>query len=1178
MEGALPSCVRAAAALAVCVLLQLGLAQADPEPATAGGPTPVLVAEVGHSGPVRAVAISRDGRWVLTASDDGSARLWQADSGKEVRRFEGYDGGVSAVDFDPAGGRVLTAGTDSAARLWDMATGRVVKTLLGHTGPLTSAAWSPSGSHIVAGGHDGTASLWDVQSGRRTALEGHRKHISAVAWSRDGRFVATGSLDGTVRTWDPTAGRALQTLGPLPSGVTSVAFAPVSTHVAAGTGDKQTYLFHVPSGRPVVTYRGHSGWVQTVAFSPDGRYFATGSDDRTALVFEARTGQLLQTLAGHALTVTCACFAPDSNQLLTGSVDRTVKMWNIASAAQVQAFEGHANDILSVAYSSDGRYLLTGSAEGIARSWDTEASGGVARFDGHSGQVDSVAYSPDCSLVLTGAEDKTARIWAASSGQLLRPLVGHEGCVCSAAFSPDGATVLTASLDKSARLWNAATGIQIRRFDAHSLSVNAATFSPDGTYVLTGSGDETARLWESATGAEVRVFRGHADRIEAVAFAPDGSCFVTGSRDRTAAVWDITGSSPRIVLRGHRGIVSSVLFLQDGRRVVTGSWDGTIRLWDVATGKELRQLIGHASDVTSLALSPDGTRLLSGSLDGTTRVWDLATGAQICSLMSFRDGAWAVTDPTGRFDASQGGDIRGLHWVIGLEVIALDQLKARYYEPGLLSKLLGHNPEQVRDVAAFTAPELYPDVQIENRDGKLKIQLDDLGGGIGEVVIMVNGKERTPDARGGARDSSATQLTLEEDLRNDPRMVPGQTNTIEVFARNREGYLRSRGVVTEFEMAGATPAPQLYAIVAGVSNYRGEALDLGLAAADAQAFAQAVRVGGEALFGAAATHVTVLLDAKRSQFLEALAQAKQAHATDVLVVYLAGHGISRGDHFYFLTAEAESGDLTDPAVRQTTTVSQDELITAINAIPALKQVLILDTCASGQLVTGLGQQRSVPSSQLRALERVKDRTGMFVLAGCAADRVSYEDPRFGHGLLTYSLLQGMRGGQLSEGSIVEVGPLLQFAADQVRELAALIGGVQEPSVAAPRGGTSFPIGMLDEAGRAAIELKAVQPVFIRSTLFNPAEGGDILGLGARVDAALRDRSARGGSADLRFFDSAALENAFQITGTYRVVDELVTTRFRLRSNKTFVSDWIELSAAERDLPERIVAEARRCVP
>lgn len=203
---------------------------------------------------------------------------------------------------------------------------------------------------------------------------------------------------------------------------------------------------------------------------------------------------------------------------------------------------------------------------------------------------------------------------------------------------------------------------------------------------------------------------------------------------------------------------------------------------------------------------------------------------------------------------------------------------------------------------------------------------------------------------------------------------------------------------------------------------------------------------------------------------------------------------------------------------------------------------------------------------------------MFVLAGCAADRVSYEDARFGHGLLTYSLLQGMRGGQLSEGSVVEVAPLLQFAADQVRELAAMIGGVQEPSVAAPRGGSSFPIGILDEAGREAIELRAVQPVFTRSLLFSPEEGGDILGLGAKVDLALRERSSGATNADLRFFDSSALEGAYQVSGTYREVDGAVAARFRLRSNKKFVTDWIDVSASEADLPERIVAEARRHVP
>ena len=126
----------------------------------------------------------------------------------------------------------------------------------------------------------------------------------------------------------------------------------------------------------------------------------------------------------------------------------------------------------------------------------------------------------------------------------------------------------------------------------------------------------------------------------------------------------------------------------------------------------------------------------------------------------------------------------------------------------------------------------------------------------------------------------------------------------------------------------------------------------------------------------------------------------------------------------------------------------------------------------------LTEKRDVPGSQVRALERVKDRTGMHVLAGCAADAVSYEASRYGQGVLTYSLLLGMRGAKLREGEYVDVVELFGFAADKVPELARDIGGVQRPLIASPRG-SSFDIGRLTAADREKVPLQMIKPVVLR---------------------------------------------------------------------------------------------------
>ena len=173
--------------------------------------------------------------------------------------------------------------------------------------------------------------------------------------------------------------------------------------------------------------------------------------------------------------------------------------------------------------------------------------------------------------------------------------------------------------------------------------------------MLTGSDDDTAHLWGALTGGVIQKFEGHLSHLTSVAFSPDN------------------------------------------RYALTGSWDHTARLWDIETGKELRMFQGHSGVVWSVKFSPDGRHALTGSADRTTRLWDARTGQELCRLISFQDGAWAVLDREGRYDASNQGEVAGLHGVVGNEIIELSQLKTRCYDPGLLAKHLSHHKEPLRN-------------------------------------------------------------------------------------------------------------------------------------------------------------------------------------------------------------------------------------------------------------------------------------------------------------------------------------------------------------------------------------------------------------------------------------------------------------------------------------------------
>ncbi|MGH9883231.1 MAG: caspase family protein, partial [Pyrinomonadaceae bacterium] len=613
--------------------------------------------------------------------------------------------------------------------------------------------------------------------------------------------------------------------------------------------------------------------------------------------------------------------------------------------------------------------------------------------------------------------------------------------------SGDGKMLASGSFDKTIKLWEVATGRELRTLTGHSESVTSVAFSSDGKTLASGSFDKTIKLWEVATGRELSTLTGHSGEVSSVAFSGDGKTLASGSGDRTIKLWEVTTGRELRTLTGHSYWVNSVAFSADGKMLASGSFDKTIKLWEVATGRELGTLSGHSGWVTSVALSAGGKFLVSGSGDATTKLWRLDRGELLASLIALDDTDWAVVAPDGRFDASPNAQ-KLMHWMVGNEPIELDQLKERYYEPGLLAKLMGFNKEPLRDVSKFENPRLYPDVKYEApARGMLTVKLTNRGAGIGRVQIFINNKEFLADARDVKLKQNPTQeqATLNIDLSKASSTVTGKENQIRVVAWNVENYISSRGTDIVWVAGGPTneTSPEVYAIIGGISNYSDPKLNLSFAAKDALDIANAIELGAKRLFGADKVHMKLLstVDDRRAlaptkeNFSKAFAAARQAKPTDILIVYLAGHGITlqRGtDTYCYLTQDARTTDtakLSDPAVLKQTTITSEELVEWIKQIPALKQVIMLDTCAAGaaQGQLKLVDTREASGDAIRAIDRAKDRTGSHILMGSAADAVSYEASRYGQGLLTYALLKGMKGPALRNDEFVDVRKLFGFA-------------------------------------------------------------------------------------------------------------------------------------------------------
>lgn len=622
---------------------------------------------VGHTEMVMACQFSPCDRYLASAAKDGSLRIWDISSAREITSLKGPDFQLYDCRWSPGGERLAAVGDDAQVRIWDWRNEQLVRSIDPHVEPITCCAWSPDGKGILCRSANDGFMLWDADTGaelwRRIEHEGR---LSACAFSADGRFLGvvnepfvtviglysgapsrtvyskrlevkgrsrcSFSNDGQLFAYESSQCEVINT-GTASSQAISTfgsydcALSPDGTSIviAGGSyGDPTLEVFDTVGGNRLGVLRGHQDLVSSCDWSSDGQLIASGSRDATVKVWDASGPWLQDEPRSHFSGVRALCWHPDRTKVLSAGGSRA-HIWNSESGSWLATVESRneseAPSLTGCSFAPNGSSFVLSDEQGFVEVFEAETRTSILKFQADGKKVFSCQWSPSADRLLTCGTEGVL-IWDARTGERLGELEGA-GEPRRAAFSPDG---------KRIAMWPGTI------FDCESRAVildmkavrsyiwNEVSWDPGGDLLLLGDRDLTVAMINAKESRAIGRLAGH-KRVKS------GSAYF-----------------------GQFGEAAEVLcsFLDDCFFSVTAYVDGSVRIWEVSQESLLTQF---ATDSAFWCLAAQDRKLCLGDDQGHLHFFSIEN-------LPARSGPAA---PTRSDTCAQCGDVmqRVDSWVFG---------------------------------------------------------------------------------------------------------------------------------------------------------------------------------------------------------------------------------------------------------------------------------------------------------------------------------------------------------------------------------------------------------------------------------------------------------------------------------------------------------------------------------
>ncbi len=964
-----------------------------------------LTTNNGHTYGIDHSCFSNSGKYILSASDDGSIKLWNTQTRQEVRSFIGHEEMIKGIEFLPGDMSFISASYDGVVKLWDIITGENIKTI-NYPHKIYLFALSPDRKVFayIADGHIlYVKSINDelIFKQRLLVEDTYCLSFSPICASdpEGGKYLLSGANlqydNSKIFIWETNTGKLIHEIYDKKNRIGDVKFGyDGKTLIGCGgkTKNGETWIWNINTGKEIALIKTGYKKQFCVALSPDGRYCATsGGIQDDIYICDLINKKLITSLYGHEFDVKSLNFSNDGKYLLSSGWENFMVLWDAKSKywRKVSIINGKTDAVNSVKFSPvtkndvvGGKFLLSGQGDpfefhGHMRLWCMQNHFENHTINSHKILIPCVDYSSDGSMIAGSGFDLTAVLLDTRTDKVLHDFKSEyspDRGYSSVSFSPStnkdpkGSKYLAVTCDdyncKNVFIYDTYSGEKVKDIITENRNIRKAKFSLDGEKIAS-KGSLGVLISDFETGEEiVNIYKYNAVAKD-FCFNNKGNIITAGS-DSLVSIWDAESGRNLRNLKGHNGELNSVALSPDGNCIFSAGADKTIIQWDFETGNKIKEFNGHAATIQSLDVTPNGKLLASASMDGHIKIWEIETAEQIATMIALDDkNEYIIYTPDYYYTGTKGA-FNDVYFVNGLDIYQFDQFDLQYNRPDIVYSRLGMSSNEtfLAYKKAYEKRLRKMDFDPSNFEKTLSFNipeldiLDDIG--LYETVdnqsfeFNINARDKKfklsrlfVEVNGvplyGVQGQLLSQKTKKITNRSIQVNLCKGKNKIKVSVMNKKGVESIAKSIEINYKPKQIVKPTLYVVSIGVSKYQNADYNLTYADKDANDFTELMKMNSKAF-----KEVKVFnfnnQNAKKEDILAIRSELEKSKVDDHVIVFIASHGLLDDDLDYYIAMH--DCNFENP---KNGGLNYNALEKLLDEIPARNKLMFIDACHSGEV-------------------------------------------------------------------------------------------------------------------------------------------------------------------------------------------------------------------------------------